>query len=87
MQELIIAIVCTFGGILAIKAFDNYNITKNQKKLEDKVKESDKAQARLEGQQEQEDKETQRRVDEITEEQNNKPNSSSLTDWFTRRKS
>ena len=86
MQELIIAVLGVAGLLIGIKLFDNYNIDKNQKKLENKVKENDKKIAGLEGEQRQEDKETQRKVDEITKEQNTKQSSSSLVDWFRSRK-
>jgi 3-polyprenyl-4-hydroxybenzoate decarboxylase len=86
MTELIVAILGAAGAIVALRAFDKFNINKGQKKLEDKVKENDKKQAGLEGEQRQEDKETQRKVDEITKEQNDKPTGSDLSDWFNRRK-
>lgn len=86
MQELIVAILGAAGAIIALRAFDKYNINKHQKKLEDKVKENDKEIAGLEGEQKQEDKETQRKVDEINKEQNDKPTGSDLSDWFNRRK-
>lgn len=86
MQDLIYAVLGVAGLLIGIKVFDNYNVGKNQKKLEDKVKENDKKQAGLEGEQRQEDKETKRKVDEITKEQNDKPNGQSLADWFNNRK-
>jgi septal ring-binding cell division protein DamX len=86
MQDLVIAVLGVAGLLIGIKLFDNFNVTKGQKKLEDKVKENDKKQAGLEGEQRQEDKETQRKVDEITKEQNDKPSGQSLADWFNNRK-
>lgn len=86
MQELIIGIICAFGGIVLIRTFDRFNVNKGQKKLESKVKENDKKIAGIEGEQRQEDKETQRKVDEINKEQNDKPSGQSLSDWFNRRK-
>lgn len=86
MQDLVIAVLGVAGLLIGIKVFDNFNVNRGQKKLEDKVKENDKKQAGLEGEQRQEDAETQRKVDEITNEQNDKPTGQSLTDWFNRRK-
>ena len=86
MTELIVAVLGAGGAILALRLFDKYNIDKNQKKLEKKVAENDKKIAGLEGEQRQEDKETQRKVDEIENEKNDKPSGSSLADWFEKRK-
>lgn len=86
MQDLVIAVLGVVGLLIGIKVFDNFNVSKGQKKLEDKVKESDKKQAGLEGEQRQEDKETKEKVDEITKEQNNKPTGNDLADWFNKRK-
>lgn len=86
MTELIVAILGAAGAIIALRAFDKFNIDRNQKKLEARVKENDKKIAGLEGEQKQEDKETQRKVDEINKEQNDKPTGSDLADWFNRRK-
>lgn len=86
MQDLVIAVLGVAGLLIGIKVFDNFNVNRGQKKLEDKVKENDKKQAGLEGEQRQEDKETQRKVDEITKEQNDKPSGQSLADWFNNRK-
>lgn len=86
MQDLVYAVLGVIGLVIGIKVFDNFNVGRGQKKLESKVKENDKKIAGLEGEQRQEDKETQRRVDEITEEQNDKPTGDSLADWFNKRK-
>lgn len=86
MTELIVAVLGAAGAIIALRAFDKFNINKQQKRLEDKVKENDKKQAGLEGEQRQEDAETQRKVDEITNEQNEKPTGGDLADWFNKRK-
>lgn len=86
MQELIVAVLGAGLGIIILRAFDKYNINKHQKELEKKVSDNDKNQARLEGEQAQEDKQTQEKVDEITKEQNDKPSGQSLADWFNRRK-
>jgi xanthosine utilization system XapX-like protein len=86
MQDLVIAVLGVAGILIGIKVFDNINVNRNQKKLEDKVKKNDKKIAGLEGEQRQEDKETQRKVDEINKEQNDKPEGKDLADWFNRRK-
>ena len=70
MQDLVIGILGVIGLLIGIKVFDNFNVSRGQKKLDAKVKENDKKVAGIEGEQHQEDRETQRRVDEITEEQN-----------------
>lgn len=86
MTELIVAVLGAGAGILILRLFDKANIDRNQKKLERKVSDNDKAQARLEGEQAQEDRETQNKVDEIEKEQNDSPTGSNLADWFNRRK-
>lgn len=86
MTELIVAVLGAAGAIIALRAFDKFNIDRNQKKLEARVKQNDKKIAGLEGEQKQEDKETKEQVDEITKEQNDKPSGQSLSDWFNRRK-
>jgi len=86
MTELIVAALGAGLGLIILRFFDKWNVDKNQKKLEDRVKENDKKQAHLEGEQAQEDKETGRKVDEIEKEQNDKPSGQSLSDWFNRRK-
>lgn len=86
MEQLIIAILGAAGALIVFRQFDKGRVSRKQTELDKKVKESDKTQARLEGEQAQEDKETQRKVDEITDEQNNKPTGSNLADWFNRRK-
>lgn len=86
MQELIVALVGAGLGVIILRTFTNWNVNKNQKKLEDKVSDNDKKQAHLEGEQAQEDKETKEKVDAITDEQNTKLSGSSLADWFNRRK-
>ena len=86
MQDLVYAVLGVIGLVIGIKVFDNFNVGRGQKKLESKIKENHKKIAGLEGEQRQEDKETQRRVDEITKEQNDKPTGSDLSDWFNRRK-
>lgn len=86
MQDLVLAVLGVAGLLIGIKVFDNYNVGKNQKKLEDKVKESDKKQAQLEGEQRQEDKETKEKVDAIDKEQNDKLSGDNLASWFRRRK-
>jgi xanthosine utilization system XapX-like protein len=86
MQDLVIAVLGVAGILIGIKVFDNINVNRNQKKLEDKVKKNDKKIAGLEGEQRQEDKETQRKVDEINKEQNDKPTGNDLADWFNKRK-
>lgn len=85
MQELIIAILGAAGAIIALRAFDKYNLDKQQKRLEQKVGELEKKQAHLEGEQAQEDKETQQKVDEIEKEKNTKRSRESLVDWFQKR--
>jgi 3-polyprenyl-4-hydroxybenzoate decarboxylase len=86
MTELIVAVLGACGALVCLRLFDKARINKGQEKLNSKIKESDKTQARLEGEQAQEDKETQRKVDEITKEQNKKPTGQSLSDWFNSRK-
>lgn len=86
MQDLVIALLGVAGLLIGIKVFDNYNVGKNQKKLELSSRDFDKIQAGLEGEQRQEDKETQRKVDEITKDQNDKPTGGDLADWFNKRK-
>jgi len=86
MQELIVALVGAGLGVIILRTFTNWNVNKNQKKLENVVTENDKKQAHLEGEQAQEDKETKEKVDEITKEQNDKPTGSDLASWFNRRK-
>jgi hypothetical protein len=86
MQDLVIAVLGGVGLLIGIKLFDKYNINKHQKILDKKVSDNDKVQAGLEGEQRQEDKETQRKVDEITKEQNDKPTGNDLASWFNRRK-
>lgn len=86
MTELIVAVLGAGGAILLLRLFDKANIDKNQKKLEQKVAENEKQIARLEGEQAQEDKDTQNKVDEIEKEQNDSPTGSNLADWFNRRK-
>lgn len=86
MQDLVIAVLGVAGLLIGIKAFDNYNVNKHQKQLEKKVSDNDKKQAGLEGEQRQEDKETKRKVNDITKEQNSTPTKSDLADWFNRRK-
>lgn len=86
MQDLIYAALGVVAILIGVKAFDNFNVNRNQKNLEKKVSDNDKKQAGLEGEQRQEDKETQRRVDEIEKEKNDKPSGGSLADWFNNRK-
>ena len=86
MQELIVAVLGAGLGIIILRSFDKYNINKHQKELEKKVSDNDKNQARLEGEQAQEDKQTQEKVNDIEKEKNEKPTGSNLADWFNRRK-
>ena len=86
MQELIVALVGAGLGVIVLRFFTNRSVDQGQKKLEVSKRDFDKIQAKLEGQQEQEDKETKEKVDEITKEQNTKPTGSSLADWFSKRK-
>jgi hypothetical protein len=86
MTELIVAVLSAIAGLIGFRMFSNWSINRNQNKLEMTVRDFDKIEARLEGQQEQEDKETKEKVDEITKEQNDKPTGSKLADWFNRRK-
>lgn len=85
MTELIVAVLGAAGAIVALRAFDKFNIGRNQKKLETRVKENDKKIAGLEGEQKQEDKETKEKVDAIDKEKANNPTKSDLSDWFNRR--
>jgi hypothetical protein len=73
-------------GYAIYQSFSKGNAAKHQKELENKVAKNDKKQAHLEGEQAQEDKETQRKVDEIEREKSDKPSGSDLADWFNRRK-
>ena len=86
MQELIVALVGAGLGVIILRVFTNWKVNKNQKKLEDKVTENDKKQAHLEGEQAQEDKETQEKVDDLEKQKNEKPTGSDLASWFSRRK-
>ena len=86
MTELIVAVLGAGLGIIILRSFDKYNVNKHQKELDKKVSDNDKYQARLEGEQAQEDKQTKEKVDEITKEQNDKPTGNDLASWFQRRK-
>ncbi|WP_196301506.1 hypothetical protein, partial [Streptococcus pneumoniae] len=72
--------------VVILRFFTNRSVDQGQKKLELSSRDFDKIQAKLEGQQEQEDKETKEKVDEITKEQNTKPSTGNLVDWFRNRK-
>ena len=86
MQELIVALVGAGLGVIILRFFTNRSVDQGQKKLELSSRDFDKIQSKLEGQQEQEDKETKEKVDEITKEQNTKPSGSDLASWFSKRK-
>lgn len=84
--DLIVAVLGAGAGILILRFFDKRNVAAQQKRLESKVAANDKKIAGLEGEQKQEDSETQRKVDDIEKEKNDKPSGSSLADWFNNRK-
>lgn len=86
MTELIVALVGAGLGVVILRFFTNRSVDQGQKKLELSSRDFDKIQAKLEGQQEQEDKVTKEKVDEITKEQNTKPSTGNLVDWFRNRK-
>jgi hypothetical protein len=86
MNELIVAVLGAGVGVLILRFFDKRNVDAEQKKLESKVAKNEKVIAGLEGEQKQEDSETQRKVDDIENEKNNKPSGTSLSDWFSNRK-
>lgn len=86
MTELIVAAISAGAGLILLRVFDKWNVDRNQKKLEARVSEIQKKQATLEGEQKQEDAQTKKEVDEITNEQNEKPDGRDLADWFNRRK-
>jgi hypothetical protein len=86
MIELLAAVLGAGAGLLILRSVDKWNVSRHQDKLEMTARDFDKIQARLEGEQSQEDKETKRKVDEITKEQNDKPSGNSLAEWFNRRK-
>ncbi len=86
IEKLTIGLGAGVVGLLLMRFLGGYFINKGQTELEKKVSANDKKQAHLEGEQAQEDKETQRKVDEIEKEKNDKPSGSSLADWFNNRK-
>lgn len=86
MTELIVAVLGAAGGLIILRLFDKYITDKHQQKLEARVKENDKKVAGLEGEQRQEDKETKEKVDEIEKQQNEKPSTDKLVDFFNSRK-
>jgi len=86
MIEVVVALLGAGAGLLILRFFENWNIKKGQQKLDVTSRDFDKIEARLEGEQAQEDKETKEKVNEITKEQNNKLTGSDLSNWFNRRK-
>lgn len=86
LEKLGIGLGAGIVGLLLMRFAGGYFISKGQAELEKKVSDSNKKIAGLEGEQRQEDKETQEKVNDIEKEKNNKPSGSSLADWFSNRK-
>ena len=86
MIQAIVAILGAVGGLLILRFFDKASVNKHQAKLEEKVAAKDKEIAGLEGEQRQEDKETENKVNEIEKEQSKDLSSSDLVDFFRNRK-
>lgn len=87
MIEVIVALLGAGAGLLLLSTYDKWTVRRGQEKLEVSSRDFAKIQAKLEGEQAQEDKETKEKVNEITKEQANKPTTlGSLSDWFNKRK-
>lgn len=84
--QVIVAVVGAGAGLFLLHLFDKYNVDKNQTKLEKTVADIKQKQANIESAQDQEDKQSQEKVDEINKEETDKPTGSNLADWFDKRK-
>ena len=86
MIELLVALLGAGGALILLRLFDKQSIDKHQKKLEKEVSDIKAKQARLEGEQAQEDKETKEKIDAIDKEKNEELVGDRLVDFFRNRK-
>jgi hypothetical protein len=86
MIEILVAVISAVGGLFLFRALSKASASQGQKELEVKVAVlEEKANTIIAGQA-QKDKETEGKVNEITKEQDKPISTSSLVDWFNKRK-
>lgn len=86
IEKLSIGLGAGIVGLLLMRFLGGYFINKGQAELEKTVTDNDKKIAGLEGEQKQEDKETQEKVNDIEKEKNTEQTTDSLVDFFRNRK-
>jgi vacuolar-type H+-ATPase subunit F/Vma7 len=85
-MEILVAVISAVGGLFLFQAFRKYSADKGQAELVEKVKKLEKKEADLIAKNEADKKETEKKIDEITKEQEKKLTSDDLANWFNKRK-